>query len=122
MRELKSLENAIEEISRIEELETEIIVQATKRKLSAIEKEKINRINELEEDLRIETVKRKMKEKPVSFKMKNKEVARREIIELETETKAKIIIIIKTRESKLEILREIIGKKSRVLSTQRNIK
>ena len=38
MRELKSLENAIEEICRIEELETEIIVEATKRKLSAIGK------------------------------------------------------------------------------------
>ena len=58
----------------------------------------------------------------MSFKMKNKEIARRKIIELETETKAKIIIIIKTRESKLDILREIIGKKSRELSTQRHIK
>ena len=50
-----------------------------------------------------------MKEKPMSFKMKNKEIARRKIIEIETETKAKIII--KTNESKLEILREIIEKK-----------
>ena len=50
-----------------------------------------------------------MKEKPMSFKMKNKEIAIRKIIEIETETK--VIIIIKTNESKLEILREIIEKK-----------
>ena len=84
MRELKNLEYAI---IRIKELETEIILESTKRKLSAIEKEKLNRINELEEDFRIETVKRIMNEKPVSPKMKNKGIARRKIIELETETK-----------------------------------
>ena len=33
-----------------------------------------------------------MKEKPVSFKMKSKEIARRNIIELEKEIKARIII------------------------------
>ena len=44
-----------------------------------------------------------MKEKPVSFKMKNKEIARRKIIELEIEMEAEIII--KTGESKIEILR-----------------
>ena len=49
-----------------------------------------------------------MKEKPVSFKIKNKEIARRKIIELEIEIKAEAII--KTGESKLEILREIIEK------------
>ena len=41
MRELKNLEDAIEEINKIEELETEIIIESTKRKLSAIEKKKI---------------------------------------------------------------------------------
>ena len=60
---------------------------STKRKLNAIEKEKINKINELEEDLRKETVKKRVKGKPVSFKMKNKEIARRKIIELEVEIK-----------------------------------
>ena len=40
MRELKNIDDAIEEISRIEELETEIIIEFIKRKLSAIEKEK----------------------------------------------------------------------------------
>ena len=105
MRELRNLEHTIEKINIIE-LETETIIESTKKKLSTIEKEKINKINKLEEDLRIKTVKRRMKEKPVSFKIKNKEIARRKIIELETEKKAKIII--KTRELKLEILREII--------------
>ena len=65
MRELKKcLEHAIEKLNKIEELETEIIIESTKRKVSAIEKEKINKTNELEEDLIIETV---------SFKIKNKE-------------------------------------------------
>ena len=45
-RELKNVEGAIEEINKIEELETEMIIESTKRKLSAIEKEKIIRINE----------------------------------------------------------------------------
>ena len=121
MRELRSLEHAIEKINIIEELETEAIIDSTKRKLSTIEKEKINKINELEQDLRIKTVKRRMKEKPVSFKMKNKEIARRKIIELETEKKAKIII--KTRESKLEILREIIEKQVwRIECREKNLK
>ena len=70
-------EDAIEETNKIKELETEIIIESTKKKISAIEKEKINRINELEEDLRIETVKRKMKVKTVNFKIKNKEIARK---------------------------------------------
>ena len=39
MKELKNLEDAIEEINKIEELETEIITESTKRKLSAIEKQ-----------------------------------------------------------------------------------
>ena len=80
MRELKSLENAIEKMIKIEKLETEIIIESTKRKLGAIEKEKINKINELEEYLRIETVKGRMEEKPMSFKIKNKETARGKII------------------------------------------
>ena len=80
MKELKSLENATEEINKMEELETEIIIQSTKRKLGAIEKEEINKINELQEYLRIETVKRRMKEKPMIFKIKNKEIARGKII------------------------------------------
>ena len=67
-RELKNLEDAIEEINKIEELETEMIIESTKRKLSAIEKEKIIRINELEENLRIKTVKKRMKERPMSLK------------------------------------------------------
>ena len=54
-----------------------------------------------------------MKEKPVSFKINNKQIARKKIIELEVEIKAKIIT--KTRESKLEVSREIIEKKSRDL-------
>ena len=40
MREVKSLEDAIEKIDKIEELETKIIIESTERKLSAIEKEK----------------------------------------------------------------------------------
>ena len=36
MRQLRSLEDAIEEISRIEELKKEMIIESTKRKLSAI--------------------------------------------------------------------------------------
>ena len=51
MKELKNLEDAMEEINKIEELETVIIIESTKRKISAVEKEKINRINELAEDL-----------------------------------------------------------------------
>ena len=45
-----------------------MIIESTKRKLSAIEKEKIIRINELEENLRIKTVKKRMKERPMSLK------------------------------------------------------
>ena len=56
-----------------------------------------------------------MKEKPASFKMKNKEIARGKIIESEIEIKAGIII--KARESKL--LRETIEKKFRELNTER---
>ena len=67
-RELKNVEGAIEEINKIEELETEMIIESTKRKLSAIEKEKIIRINELEENLRIKTIKKRMKERPMSLK------------------------------------------------------
>ena len=103
MRQLKkNLEDAIEE------LETEIIIQSTKRKLSALGKEKINKINDLEEDLKIETV---------SFTLKNKETAKIKIVELEIEVKAGIII--KTRESKTEVLKEVIEKKSRELYTKK---
>ena len=59
-----------------------------------------------------------MKEKPVSFKMKNKEIAWQKKIELVKEIKANIII--KIEESKLEILRERIEKKSSELNTNRN--
>ena len=72
-RELKNLEDAIEEINKIEELETEMIIESTKRKLSAIEKEKLIRINELEENLRIKTVKKRMKERPMSLKKQQQE-------------------------------------------------
>ena len=115
----KKLEDAIEGINKIEELETQIIIEFAKRKLSSIEKEKINRIDKLEKDLRVETVKRRIKEKPVSFKMKNKEIARKKLIELEKEIKAEVTI--KTEESKLEILREIIEKKSCEPNTERKI-
>ena len=120
MKELKNPEDAIEEINKMEELETEIIIGSTKKKLSAIEKEKINRINVLEEGLKIETVKRRTKEKLASFKMKNEEIARRKITELETEIKSEIII--KAGEQKTEILREVIEKKSRELNTKRKLK
>ena len=57
-----------------------------------------------------------MKEKPVSFKMKNKEIARRKMIELEIEIKVETII--KTGKSKIEILREVIEKKARELNSK----
>ena len=110
MIELKDPKDATEKINKIEELETEIIIESTKRKLGAIEIEKIIKINELEEDLRIETVMRRMKNKEVPTKK----------IELEKEIKGEIII--KTEESKLEILREIIEKKPRELNTERKLK
>ena len=43
MKELKGLVDAIEGINKIKELETEIIIESTKKKLSAIEKENIDR-------------------------------------------------------------------------------
>ena len=43
MKELKSLVDALEGINKIKELETEIIIESTKKKLSAIEKENIDR-------------------------------------------------------------------------------
>ena len=46
-----------------------------------------------------------MKEKPVSFKIKNKEIARKEN---RIRKKIKAEIIIKTEESKMEVLREIL--------------
>ena len=61
-----------------------------------------------------------MKEKPVSFKMKNKEIARKKITELEKEIEAEIIM--KTEESKVEMLREVIKKKSREMNTERKLK
>ena len=42
MRELKNLEDAIEDIKRIEGLGIEIIKEPTTRKLSVVEKERIN--------------------------------------------------------------------------------
>ena len=60
---------------------------------------KNNDKNELEEDLRIKTVMRKIRKKPVSFKMKNKEIARKEKIDLEKEIKAEKIN--KAEESKV---------------------
>ena len=57
-----------------------------------------------------------MKEKPVSFKMKNKEIARRKMIELEIEIKVETII--KTGKSKIEILREVLEKKARELNSK----
>ena len=47
-----------------------------------------------------------MKEKPTSFKMKNKGIARRKIIELEIEINAETII--RTGKTKIEILRKVI--------------
>ena len=76
MRELRNLEDAIEEINQLEESETEIVIESRKRKYSVIQKQKIIKINELKEDFGILTVKRRMKEKPESFKMNNKEIAR----------------------------------------------
>ena len=67
MRDLKNLENAIEKINKIEELETKIIIESTKRKLNVIEKEKIIKINERKEDLRIETVNKKNEGKTSEF-------------------------------------------------------
>ena len=49
--------------------------------------------------------KEKNEAKPVSFKRKNKEIAKRKIIELEMEIKVETII--KTGESKRKILREV---------------
>ena len=42
MRELKHLRDAIEKINKIEQLETKNIIEFTKRKLNAKEKEKHN--------------------------------------------------------------------------------
>ena len=77
MIELKNLEDATEGISRIEGLEIEIISESTKIKLSVIEKEKTNKKNELGENFRIKTAMRRRKEKPASFKTKNKETAKK---------------------------------------------
>ena len=38
MKELKNLEDAIEETNKIKELETEIIIESTKKKIGVIEK------------------------------------------------------------------------------------
>ena len=92
------------------------MIEFIKRKLNAIGKEEMIKISVVEEDLRIETVRRRMKEKPVSFEKKNRKIARKKIVS-ETEIKAEIII--KTEELKLEILREIIDKKSREMNTER---
>ena len=58
--------------------------------------------------------------KPLSFKVKNKEIARRKIIELEIEIKSEIIV--KTGEQKIKTLREVIGKTSRELNKKRKLK
>ena len=112
---LKYLEHAVEETNKVEELETEIIIESSKRKFCAIEKEKMIKINELKENLRIEIVKRRTKEEPLSFKIKNKEIGRKK----NRIRKRKPEIIIKTWESKLDILREIWKKKFRQLNTDR---
>ena len=52
MRELKNVEDAIEEANKIVELETEIIILSTKRKSSATEAEQITKIKKLEKDLK----------------------------------------------------------------------
>ena len=92
------------------------MIEFIKRKLHAIGKEEMIKISVVDENLRIETVRRRMKEKPASFEMKNRKISRKKIVS-ETEIKAEIII--KTEELKLEILREIIDKKSREINTER---
>ena len=42
MRELKNIEDAMEQINKIEKSETNIIIESTKRELNAIGKEKKN--------------------------------------------------------------------------------
>ena len=42
MRELKNIEDAMEQINKIEKSETNIIIESTKREINAIEKEKNN--------------------------------------------------------------------------------
>ena len=61
-----------------------------------------------------------MKQKLVSFKIKHKGRASKKVTELEKEIKAEIII--KTEESKLETLREILEIKLRKLNAERKIK
>ena len=116
MRQLRNLENTIEEINQLEESETEIAIKSTKRKYSVIQKQKRIKINELKEDFRILTVKRRMKGKPESFKMKNK----KKVIALEKEIKTEIIN--NAEKSKLEILREILRKNSREFNAERKLK
>ena len=53
MIEPEYLEDAIEEINKIEETETKKKVKFKKRKLNTKKKKKIIKVNELEEDLRI---------------------------------------------------------------------
>ena len=66
-----------------------MIIESTKRKRNAIEKEKIIKLNEIREDLRIKTVKKRMKKKPASFKMKNKEIERKKINWIRDRNKSK---------------------------------
>ena len=61
-----------------------------------------------------------MREKPVSFKMKRKEIPRKNITELEKEVKAEIIT--KQKNQNWKYLKKIVGKKSRELNTERKIK
>ena len=87
MRELKNLEYAIEKINKIKELETKLIIESTKRKRNAIEKEITIRINEIEEYINVETKKEKNRGVNRDFKRKNKKIARRKIIEFEIKIK-----------------------------------
>ena len=87
MRELKNLEYAIEKINKIKELETKLIIESTKRKRNAIEKEITIRINEIEEYINVETKKEKNRGVKWVFKRKNKKIARRKIIEFEIKIK-----------------------------------
>ena len=66
-----------------------MIIESTKRKRNAIEKEKIIKLNEIREDLRIKTVKKRMKKKPASFKMKNTEIERKKINWIRDRNKSK---------------------------------
>ena len=96
--DLKKLEDTILELNRIKGVEIKRIRESTKKN-QRDRRRKNHYKNELEEDLRIKTVMRKIRKKPVSFKMKNKEIARKKKIDLEKEIKAEKIN--KAEESKV---------------------